>query len=203
MTAEAAIDNDTNNSKTVLLAEDNATTRRCIKAHLELIGYNVIDTVSNGELAVEMAHQLKPSLIILDFKMPKLNGIEAAKLINAENPTPIILITGHSDEKLTEEAIEAGITTYLVKPVTKKQLIPSLKLAYARFEQFKALSDEVANLSDAMETRKLIEKAKGILMQRCSIGEAEAFKLLQSHSQKENKKMKEIAHMVIDASKLI
>jgi response regulator NasT len=203
MTAEAAIDNDTNNSKTVLLAEDNATTRRCIKAHLELIGYNVVDTVSNGELAVEMARQLKPSLVILDFKMPKLNGIEAAKLINAENPTPIILITGHSDDKLTSEAIEAGITTYLVKPVTKKQLIPSLKLAYARFDQCKALKDEVATLSEAMETRKLIEKAKGILMQRCSIGEAEAFKLLQSHSQKENKKMKEIAHMVIDASKLI
>lgn len=203
MTAEPAMKNEIDNSKTILLAEDNATTRRCIKAHLELIGYNVIDTVSNGEAAVEMARQLKPSLVILDFKMPKLNGIEAAKLINADNPTPIILITGHSDDKLTNEAIEAGITTYLVKPVTKKQLIPSIKLAYARFEQCQALSEEVANLSDAMETRKLIEKAKGILMKRCSIGEAEAFKLLQSHSQKENKKMKEIAHMVIDASKLI
>jgi response regulator NasT len=188
---------------TVLLAEDNAISRRYLRDHLETLGYEVVGAASNGEEAIELAREKTPALIILDFKMPKMNGIEAARKISSEIEAPIILITGHSTEEVAADAIEAGVFAYLIKPVTRKHLLPAIKLALTRFEQFKSLQKEVGELHDAIETRKLIERAKGILMKRCNIGEEEAFKLLQTHSQKENKKMRDIAHTVIEASKLI
>jgi response regulator NasT len=116
---------------------------------------------------------------------------------------PIILVTGVSDEKIAEQAVEAGVFAYLVKPITKKHLEPAIKLAMARYDQFESLKIEVDDLKEAIETRKLIERAKGIVMKRCNLSEDEAFKLLQTHSQKENKKMHEIAESVISASKLM
>ena len=188
---------------TALIAEDNANTRRSIKGHLELLGYEVVGAVGDGEKAVEVARDMSPSLVLLDVKMPKMGGLEAARVISEMGPVPIILVTGYSEVEIAAEAVEAGVFAYLVKPVTKKQLLPAIKLAVARFEQFKELNSEVTDLREAIEARKLIERAKGILMKRCKIGEAEAFKLLQTQSQKENKKMRQIAEMVISASKLI
>lgn len=167
------------------------------------MGYQVVAAVSNGQAAVEMAQELHPTLVIMDIKMPKLDGIDAARQITATGPIPIILITGMSSEDMALKAIEAGVFAYLVKPVTKKQLEPAIKLALARYDQFKSLKSEVSDLKDAIETRKLVERAKGILMKRCNISEEEAFKLLQSHSQKENKKMREIAENIISATKII
>ncbi len=191
------------NSKSVLVAEDNANTRRFLKKQLELLGYEVVGAVENGQEAVEIAKEHHPALVILDIKMPGMDGIEAAKAITAEYPVPVILITGVSSEEVASRAIDAGIFAYLVKPVTKKQLEPTIKLAINRFREFKSLQDEVKDLRDAIEARKLIERAKGILMKRCNISEEQAFKLLQTHSQKENKKMRDVAEMVITASKLI
>ncbi len=188
--------------KKVLIAEDNAKTRLFLKNQLELLGYQV-EAVSNGQAAVEMAAELEPSLIILDVKMPQMDGIDAAKTITSKGPVPIILITGLSSDEMATKAIESGVFAYLVKPVTKKQLEPAIKLAMARYREFKSLKVEVDDLKDAIETRKLVERAKGILMKRCNISEEEAFKLLQSHSQKENKKMREIAEGIISVSKLM
>jgi len=199
-TTESAIQEE---AKTVLIAEDNAISRKCLKTHLESLGYEVIADVADGEEAVEEARRLKPSFIILDIKMPRMGGIEAARVITSISPVPIILITGHVSEELAVEAAEAGVFAYLVKPVTRKHLLPAIKLAFSRFEEFKRLEQEVADLKEALEARKLIEKAKGILMKRCKIDEEAAYKLLQTHSQKENKKMHEIAKMIIEASKLI
>jgi response regulator NasT len=190
-------------SMTVVIAEDNATTRRCIKGQLETLGYEVVGAASNGQAAVEMTRELRPSMVILDVKMPKMDGIEAARAITAIEPLPIILVTGHSSDELAAEAIEAGVFAYLVKPITKKHLLPAIKLALARYKEFTSLKDEVNDLKVAMEARKAIEKAKGILMKRCKIDENDAYRLLQTQSQKENKKMREIAEMVISASKLI
>ncbi|MCK4739460.1 MAG: response regulator [Deltaproteobacteria bacterium] len=192
-----------NNLKTVIIAEDNTLTRRCIKGHMEILGYDVVGDAANGEDAVTLFMEHSPALVILDVKMPKMSGLDAARAITAITPTPIILVTGHSEESLAAEAVEAGVFAYLVKPVTKKHLLPAIKLATARFSQFRELDTEVSDLKEAIEARKLIERAKGILMKRCDVGEAEAFKLLQTQSQKENKKMKNIAEMVISASKLI
>ncbi len=187
----------------VLIAEDNSKTRLFLKNQLELLGYEVICAVSNGAAAVEKVAELNPSLVIMDVKMPEMDGIDAAREITSSGPVPIILITGLSSDEVATKAIEAGVFAYLVKPVTKKQLEPAIKLAMARYSEFKSLKVEVDDLKDAIETRKLVERAKGILMKRCNISEEEAFKLLQSHSQKENKKMREIADNIITASKLI
>lgn len=187
----------------IIIAEDNAKTRVFLKNQLELLGYTVIAAVSNGKEAVKLVSELKPNLVIMDIKMPEMDGLTAAAMITSNGPMPIILITGLSSEETASKAIEAGVFAYLVKPVTKKQLEPAISLALARYNEFKSLKVEVDDLKDAMETRKLIERAKGILMKRCSISEDEAFKLLQAHSQKENKKMREIADNIISASKLI
>ena len=189
--------------KKVLIAEDNSKTRLFLKTQLELLGFDVVDAVSNGQAAVDLVDELKPDLVIMDIKMPELDGIDAAKAITAKGPMPIILITGLSSDEMAAKAVEAGVFAYLVKPVTKKQLEPAIKLAMARYEEFKSLKVEVDDLKDAIETRKLVERAKGILMKRCNISEDDAFKLLQTHSQKENKKMREIADTIISASKLI
>jgi response regulator NasT len=187
----------------VLIAEDNAKTRLFLKNQLELLGYPVVGTAKDGEVAVGMAEELNPTLIILDIKMPKKDGIEAAKEISAKAPVPIILITGLSSDEMATKAIDAGVFAYLVKPITKKHLEPAIKLALARYEEFDNLKGEVENLKDAIDTRKLVERAKGILMKRCNLSEEDAFKLLQTHSQKENRKMREIAESIISASKLL
>ncbi|MBI4949257.1 MAG: response regulator [Deltaproteobacteria bacterium] len=201
MKAQATPASKENNK--VLIAEDNPKTRLFLKNQLELLGYEVICAVSNGQAAVDKVAELNPNLVIMDVKMPEMDGIDAARAITARGPVPIILITGLSSDEIAIKAIEAGVFAYLVKPVTKKQLEPAIKLAMARYGEFKSLKVEVDDLKDAIETRKLVERAKGILMKRCNISEEEAFKLLQSHSQKENKKMREIADNIITASKLI
>lgn len=186
----------------VLIAEDNSKTRIFLKNQLELLGYTVAGVASNGRAAIEMASDVMPDLIIMDVMMPEVDGIEAATAITSKHTIPIILITGISSDEMAEKAISAGVFAYLVKPVTKKQLEPAIKLALARFEEFKSLKSEVKDLQDAMETRKLVEKAKGILMKRSNLSEDDAFKMMQMHSQKENKKMREIAESIISASKL-
>ena len=188
--------------KKVLIAEDNPKTRLFLKNQLELLGYQV-EAVSNGQAAVDMVSEIDPTLVIMDVKMPEMDGIDAARHISAKKTIPIILITGLSSDEMATKAIESGVFAYLVKPVTKKQLEPAIKLAMARYDQFKSLKVEVDDLKEAIETRKLVERAKGILMKRCNINEEDAFKLLQTHSQKENKKMREIAETIVAASKLI
>lgn len=187
----------------VIIAEDNSKTRTFLKNQLELLGYEVIGAVNNGKDAVELAADTEPGLIILDIKMPTMDGIEAARGISSTRSVPIILITGHHSDEMAAKAIEAGVFGYLVKPITKKQLKPAITLAMVRYHEFSSLKAEVSDLREAVETRKLVEKAKGILMKRCNISEEDAFKLLQAHSQKENRKMKEIAENIISASKLI
>ncbi len=191
------------NGRTVLIAEDHAKTRKCLEESLVSLGYDVVAAAKNGEDAVKLAEEHRPSLVIMDVKMPKKDGIEAAGEISALYTVPIILVTGVTDEEVANKAVEAGVFAYLVKPVTKKQLEPAIRIASARFEQFEGLRGEVSDLKEAIEVRKVIEKAKGIVMKRCNLSEEEAFKLLQSHSQKENKKMIEIAESVISASKLM
>lgn len=187
----------------ILIADDNSKTRLFLKTQLELMGYTVAGSATNGRDAVDMAVELHPTLVIMDVKMPQMDGIEAARAITARTAVPIILITGISSDDIASQAIEAGVFGYLIKPVTKKQLEPAIRLALARYDEFKSLKNEVKDLKDAIETRKLVERAKGILMKRGNLSEEDAFKMLQTHSQKENKKMREIAEAIISASKLI
>jgi len=187
----------------VLIADDNTAHRKYLAAQLELLGFNVVAAAATGEEAVALYEEFKPNLVIMDIKMPKVDGIEAAKIMTSHNPVPVILITGHSSGLLVDRAIESGVFAYLLKPITKKELLPAIRLAFARFKEFTALKTEVNDLKDAIEARKLVERAKGILMKRLNIPEEDAFKLLQTQSQNENKKLKDIAQMVITASKVI
>lgn len=189
----------------VLIAEDNAVSRKSLSSQLEALGFNVVAAAATGEEVCNLFPELKPDLIIMDIKMPKMDGIEAAKVITKHAPIPIILVTGHSSETVISRAMESGVGVfaYLLKPITKKDLLPAIKVAFARYNEFQTLKNEVNDLKDALETRKLVERAKGILMKRLTIPEDEAFKLLQTQSQKENKKLKEIAETVITASRML
>ncbi len=187
----------------VLIADDNAIARKALASQFEALGFDVVAAAATGEEAVALYDAFKPDLVIMDIKMPKMDGIEAAKIITNRIPVPIILLTGYSSGPLVDRAIESGVLAYIMKPVTKKDLLPAIRLAFARFNEFKALKTEVLDLKEAIEARKFIERAKGILMKRLGIPEDDAFKLLQSQSQKENKKLKDIAETVITASRLI
>ncbi len=198
-----AITKDKVRKQSVLIAEDNEKTRAFLSGQLELLGYSVVGAVANGREAVELTEKLDPSLVIMDIKMPEMDGVEAARAISSKKPVPIILITGISSSEIPEKVVEAGVFAYLLKPVTKKQLDPAIRIALSRFKEFQGLRDEVSDLKEAIETRKLIERAKGILMKRCTISEDDAFKVLQRYSQKENKKMRDVAESIISASSII
>ncbi len=187
----------------VVIAEDSPASRRCLKDQLESLGYTILGVASTGSKAVDMTIELEPSFVIMDINMPEMDGITAAKAITKIKPIPIILITGHSSEEFVSKAVEAGVFAYLIKPISKKSLAPAVKLAFARFYEFRELKGELKDMKEALEARKLIERAKGILMKRCNMSEEDAFKLLQTHSQKENRKLKDIADMVVNADKLI
>ncbi|MDA8188796.1 MAG: response regulator [Dehalococcoidales bacterium] len=187
----------------ILIADDESLHNMGLRAQLESLGHDVVGEASSGQEAVEMACKLKPDLAILDIRMPDVEGIEAASRISSQMPMPIILITAYSEVALAERAVEAGVFAYLIKPVSEADLLPAILLAMARFKEFQMLQQDIKDLREALETRKVVEQAKGILMQRRGFAEAEAFRILQLQSQKENKKLIEIARAVILAEKLL
>ncbi|MHB1007364.1 MAG: ANTAR domain-containing response regulator [Chloroflexota bacterium] len=187
----------------VLVADDEAIRLLSLTAQLHNLEMDTVGEASNGREAVDLARELKPDLVILDIKMPEMDGIEAAKAITAERPVPIVLLTAYSERELAQRAIEAGIFAYLIKPISEADLLPAIVLATSRFAEFQLLRREIDDLREALETRKLIEQAKGILMQRRRLNEADAFRLMQKQSQNENKRLVEIARAIITADKML
>lgn len=187
----------------VLIADDEAIRLLSLKAQLRNLEMDAVGEATNGREAVELARELKPDLAILDIKMPEMDGIEAATAMTAERPLPIVLLTAYSEPALARRAIEAGIFAYLVKPVSEADLLPAIALATSRFTEFQVLRREIDDLKEALETRKVIEQAKGILMQRRRLSEADAFTLMQKQSQNENKRLVEIARAIITADKML
>ncbi len=183
----------------ILIADDEAIRLMTLRTQLRALGFEVVAEATTGRQAVELASRCEPDLAILDIKMPELDGIAAAREITAHRPIPVILLTAYSEPELVERATEAGVFAYLVKPVSEEDLLPTILLARARFEEFRLLQQEVADLREALEARKVIERAKGILMKRLGISEAEAFRRMQVQSQKENKKLVEIARAIVTA----
>lgn len=191
------------NGLRVLIADDESIRLMNLAAQLHSLGCEVVGEAADGVQAIELARQTKPDLVILDIKMPYLDGIEAAQRITAERPVPIILITAFGERELAERAIDAGVFGYLLKPVAEEDLHPAIMLAISRFREFQVLRHELENVREALETRKLVEQAKGILMDRLHLSEAEAFRRMQVQSQRENKKMADIARAIITAAKLM
>ncbi len=187
----------------ILIADDESLRVMSLKGQLESIGHKVVAEAANGKEATGLARELKPDLAILDIKMPEMDGIEAAKAITQERPIPIILLTAFSEKELAERAAEANVSAYLMKPVSENDLLPAIALAVSRFKEFQALHREVDDLREALETRKLVERAKGILMRRLNLTEEEAFRRMQRRSQNENKKLGEIANAIITADGML
>jgi two-component system, response regulator PdtaR len=187
----------------ILIADDESIRLLSLRAQLAALGHRVVAEASTGEEAVALAVSTQPDLAILDIKMPLVDGIEAAERITQARPIPIILLTAYSEAQLVERAAQANISAYLMKPVSEEDLLPALTLALTRFRQFQALHREVVDLREALEARKVIEKAKGILMRRLGLTEEEAFRRLQRQSQEGNRKLAQVAEAIVVADQLL
>lgn len=200
MTEQAAEANGvaTAPQRRVLVAEDEALIRLDLVEMLREEGYQVVGEAGDGEEAVKLATELKPDLVILDVKMPKLDGIEAASKITGDRVAPVVILTAFSQRDLVERARDAGTMAYLVKPFAKRDLVPAIELAISRFAELQALEAEVAGLTDRLETRKLIDRAKGLLMTKQGLSEPDAFRWIQRTAMDRRTTMKAVAQAVID-----
>ena len=183
----------------VLIAEDEALIRLDLKEMLEEEGYSVVAEVGDGQQAVDRAKELNPDLVILDIQMPVLDGLSAAEQIASARIAPVIVLTAFSQRELVERARDAGAMAYLVKPFSKNDLVPAIEVARARFSEMTALDSEVRNLEERLETRKVVEKAKGLLMAEQGISEAEAFRWIQRTAMNQRTSMKALAQSIVDA----
>ncbi len=186
----------------VLIADDEVLIRMHLREALENQGYTVVAEAGDGRSAVNLARQFRPDVVIMDVKMPHLDGIEAARILTSERLAPVVLLTAYSDQELISRAAEAGVIAYLIKPFQEADLAPAIELALARWQEFLALEKEVKELKEALETRKLVERAKGILMETQGLSEAQAFRKIQKLSMDTRKPMKEIAQAIILAHQL-
>jgi len=187
----------------VLIADDESIRLMSLRAQLTSLGHRVVAEASNGEEAVALAAATQPDLAIIDIKMPVMDGIEATERIMEARPIPIILLTAYSEAQLVERAAQASIAAYLMKPVSEEDLLPTITLALIRFRQFQALREEVASLREALEVRKMVERAKGILMRRLGLSEDEAFRRLQRQSQDTNRRLAQVAEAIVVADQLL
>src|SRR5215510_3333131 len=160
----------------VIIADDESIVRMDLREMLSNLGYLVVGDVGDGQSAVNLARELKPDVVLMDIKMPNLDGIEAAKVLTEEEIAPVVLLTAYGQKELVDRAKEAGVVGYLVKPFREADLLPAIEVALTRFNEFKAVRQEVEDLQNALETRKLVERAKGILMDTQGMDENEAFR---------------------------
>lgn len=187
----------------VLIADDESIRLLSLAAQLAALGHRVVAEAGRGDEAVRLAAEHRPDLAILDIKMPVMDGIEAAERITQQHPIPIILLTAYHEAQLVERAARANISAYLMKPVAEEDLLPAITLALTRFQEFESLRREVADLRDALDARKVVEKAKGILMRRLDLTEDEAFRRLQKQSQDTNRKLSEVADAIVTADRIL
>jgi response regulator NasT len=181
----------------ILIAEDETIIRLDLRALLERAGFEVCAEARDGEEAVELARSERPDLAVLDVKMPKLDGIEAARRITDERPIPIVMVTAYGEAELVSRAVEAGVFGYLVKPFREQDLLPAIATARARHEELAALREEAESLAEALQARKVIERAKGLLMAKEGLTEEDAFARLRKASQVSGRPLKVVAEAVV------
>jgi AmiR/NasT family two-component response regulator len=182
----------------VVIAEDEALIRLDLKEMLQEEGYEVVGEAGDGETAVKLTLSHRPDLVILDVKMPVLDGLSAAEQIAAERIAPVVILTAFSQRDLVERARDAGAMAYLVKPFTKADLVPAIAMAVSRFQEITALESEVGSLRDRLEVRKLLDRAKGLLQTEHGLTEPEAFRWIQKTSMDRRVSMREVAQAVLD-----
>jgi two-component system, response regulator PdtaR len=182
----------------VVVAEDEALIRLDLVEMLTEAGYEVVGQAGDGEAAILITEKEKPDLVVMDVKMPKLDGISAAERIANQRIAPVVILTAFSQRDLVERARDAGAMAYLTKPFTIEDLMPAIELAVSRFQEIKQLDAEVSDLQEQLKARKLIEKAKGILMKNLKISEPEAFKWMQKTAMDKRRSMTDVAQLVMD-----
>ncbi len=181
----------------MVIAEDEALIRMDLAEMLVEEDFEVVGQAGDGETAIELAREHRPDLVVLDVKMPRLDGIAAAQTIAAERIAPVVILTAFSQRELIERARDAGAMAYLVKPFTKNDLVPAIEMALSRFAELRQVESEVADLTERLETRKLVDRAKGVLQQRLELSEPEAFRWIQKTAMDLRLSMKQVAEGVL------
>lgn len=181
----------------VIIADDESLIRMDLREMLTNLGYLVVGEVADGRSAVNQARELRPDVVIMDIKMPDMDGIEAATVLTEERIAPVVLLSAYSQRELVQRARDAGVVAYLVKPYREEELTPAIEIALARFVEFQDMQKQVADLQEALETRKLVDRAKGILMDKQELTESEAFRKIQKMSMDNRKPMKDVAEAII------
>lgn len=184
-------------ARRVVIAEDEALIRLDLAEMLEEEGYDVVGQAGDGEKAIELAESLRPDLVMLDVKMPKLDGISAAQRIAKQRIAPVVILTAFSQRELVERARDAGAMAYLVKPFNKHDLVPAIEMAVSRFAELQMLESEVADLTERLETRKLVDRAKSVLQNQLELSEPDAFRWIQKTAMDLRQSMKQVAEGVI------
>jgi two-component system, response regulator PdtaR len=186
----------------IVIAEDEALIRMDLREMLEDEGHEVVGEARDGAQAIELARAKRPDIIFMDVKMPNVDGIEAARTISAESIAPVVMVTAYSQASIIDEAARAGAMGYVVKPFTRAEIVPAMQIAVSRFAEMAALAEQVADLEERLETRKLLDRAKGILMTG-GITEPEAFQRLQRQAMDKRRSLREVAEAVITAHEVM
>ena len=186
----------------IMIAEDDTVIRLDLKEELQRQGYLVVGDVGDGQSAVNLARELRPDLIVMDVRMPEMDGITATEILTREKIAPVVLLTAFSDEELIARARSVGVIHYVTKPWRSSDLKPAIEIALNRFQEFKAMESRVKDLEDHLATRKVVEKAKGVLMEKYNISEQEAFRRIQKTSMNNRKSMKDVAEAILLAEEI-
>ena len=181
----------------LVIADDESIIRMNLKETLVGLGYLVVGEAGDGVSVINLARELRPDLVVMDIKMPKLDGIQAAKVLTEEKIAPVLLLTAYSDRELVDRAREAGVVNYIVKPFRDAELLPAIEIALARYSEFAEMDKKIGDLTEVLDTRKLVERAKGVLMDTQGLKEQEAFRKIQQLSMNTRKSMKEIAQAIL------
>jgi response regulator NasT len=184
----------------IIIADNESIIRMDLREILEEAGHTVIAEAADGLKAVELTRKYQPDLVIMDIKMPEMDGITAAKIISNEKVAPVLLLTAFSQKEIVEKAKDSGVLAYLVKPVKEVNLFPAMEIALSRFQEFKELEQELEGVKNSLESRKILDRAKGILMDAYNLTESEAYRRIQQYSMSKRKSIREVAEAIIESA---